>query len=210
LAVAGWAVTSQTARYALPAAALVASLAAAGLARISPWIARTAAAALGVAVLHGALTLGFFLFGSLGIQRAWLGAESREAWRQAVTLNDPAAAYRAADTLLDRDARILIVGEGRPWQCPRPHQVSSPYDTPWLQAAVERSATAADVRKAALDAGFTHLLINWAEVNRLGGEDYRVMRWKTPEDLARFREFGKSLTDPVWAEGPLEIRAIRR
>jgi hypothetical protein len=210
LTVAGWAVTSQTARYALPAAALVAALSAAGLAQLTPAVARIAAGALGIAALHGVVTLGLFLFGSLGIQRAWLGSESREGWRHAVTLNDPAAAYRAADTVLGRDARILIVGEGRPWLCPRPHLVSSPYDTQWLQAVVERSATPADVRNAVVEAGFTHLLINWAELNRLGGDEFRVMRWKTPADAARFREFGKSLTDSVWTEGPLEIRAIRR
>ena len=117
LSVAGWAMTSQTVRYALPAAALIAALAAAGIAQLSPWVARATAGVLGIAVAHGIFTLGVFLFGTLGIQRTWAGRESREAWRHDVTLNDPAAAYRAADTLGD-DARILIVGEGRPWPCP--------------------------------------------------------------------------------------------
>lgn len=210
LAVAGWAATSQTSRYALPAAALIAALAAAGIAQLSPWLARATAGLLGIAVAHGVLTLGVFLFDTIGIQRAWMGTESREAWRHDVTLNDPAGAYRAAGEVLPKDARILIVGEGRSWLCPRPHRVSSPYDTQWLQSVVEHSSSAEEVGDAVAGDGWTHLLINWAEVNRLGGEDYRVLRWKSPEDQARFREFGKSFTEPVWTDGPLEIRALRR
>ena len=58
--------------------------------------------------------------------------------------------------------------------------------------------------------GFTHLLINWAELNRLGGEDYRMLRWKTPADLERYREFGMRMTERVWTEGTLEIRVINK
>jgi hypothetical protein len=69
LGIASWAMTAQTARYAIPAAALVACLAAAGLARMTAGAARVAAAALGLAVLHGVWTLGFFLFGLFHIER---------------------------------------------------------------------------------------------------------------------------------------------
>jgi hypothetical protein len=209
LTLLGWSVTAQTPRYALPAAAFVAALAAAGLARVSPRVAYLVAAVTGLAAAHGLLVLGLFLFGTLGIQRTWLGSESRESWRHAVTLNDPAPAYRAADRMLPQDARILVVGEGRSWWCPRPHHVSSPYDAQWLQGVVERSRTAADVRQAVAAAGFTHLLFNWAELNRLGGDDYRLLRWRTPADLERYREFGLRFTAQVWADGPLELRVVR-
>jgi hypothetical protein len=209
LTLAGWSVTAHTARYALPAAALVAALAAAGLARLTPRTAYLAAAALGTAAAHGGLVLGLFLFGSLGVQRSWLGGDAREAWRHAVTLNDPAPAYRAAETVLPRESRILIVGEGRPFGCPRPHRVSSPYDSQWLQAVVERSATADDVSRAVVEAGWTHLLFNWDEINRLGGDDFRILRWRNPADLERYREFGMRHTERVWADGALEIRSVR-
>jgi hypothetical protein len=209
LTLAAWSVTAHVPRYALPAAALVAALAAAGLAQVSSRIAYLAAGTMGFAAAHGVMVLAGFLFGTLGIQRSWLGGENRESWRHAVTMNDPAPAYRAADRLLPQDARTLIVGEGRPWSCPRPHGVSSPYDAQWLQGVVERSATADDVRRELAAAGWTHIVFNWAELERLGGDDYRVLRWQTPEDLARYREFGTRFTERVWAEGPLEIRAIR-
>jgi hypothetical protein len=209
LSVAGWSVTAQTARYALPVAALVAALAAAGLARLSRRVAYFAAAAMGAAAVHGVVVLGVFLFGTLELQRTWLGDDSREKWRHAVTLNDPAAAYRAAERILPHDARILVVGEGRSFWCPRPHRVSSPYDSQWLQSIVERSMTAEDVRRAVANAGWTHLLINWAELNRLGGDDYRVLRWRTPADSERYREFGIRFTERVWVDGPVEIRSVR-
>lgn len=209
LAMVGWSMTAQIARYALPVAALVAALASAGLGRLTPRVAYLAAASMGLAAAHGVLVFGVFLFGSLGIQRTWLGVDSRETWRQTVTVNDPAPAYRAAEKLLPRDARILVVGEGRPFRCPRPHLVSSPYDSQWLQTLVEASGTAADVRRAVAEAGWTHLLFNWAELNRLGGDDYRSLRWGTPADFERYREFGTTFTERVWAEGPLEIRVVR-
>jgi len=209
ISLVGWSVTAQIARYALPVAALVAALAAAGLARLTRRVAYVAAAALGVAAIHGAVVLGGFLFGTLEIQRTWLGGGPREAWRHAVTLNDPVLAYRAAEKLLPPDARILVVGEGRSLWCPRPHRVSSAYDAQWLQSIVERSATAEEVRRTVAAAGWTHLLFNWAELNRLGGDDYRLLRWRTPADLERYREFGIRSTERVWADGPLEIRSLR-
>jgi hypothetical protein len=66
------------------------------------------------------------------------------------------------------------------------------------------------VRATLVAAGYTHLLINWAEVNRLGGDDYQVLLWKSPAERLRYLEFGNSLTEGVWGQGSLEIRSIRR
>jgi len=52
-------------------------------------------------------------------------------------------------------------------------------------------------------------LFNWAELNRLGGDDYRVLRWSVPADSERYLEFGIRFTDRVWADGPLELRVLR-
>ncbi len=208
LAVAGWLVTSQTTRYALPLAALLAALAAAGLGQFGRRPARLVRALLGVTVALGALNLAAFVFGVLGFDRLWSGAQSAEAWRQAVTVNDPVPAYRRCDALLPQNARILVVGEGRSWGCPRPHQVSSPYDGQLVQTVVESSPTAAAAAQRLHAAGFTHLLINWGEVARLGGPGYRVLRWRSPDAEARWRTLLARFTRPVVREGDVEVRVL--
>jgi hypothetical protein len=207
LALAGWLVTSQTTRYALPLAALVAALAAAGLGRMAPRPAGLALATLGVAVALGVLSLAAFLFGVLHVGRVWSGAESAEAWRHSVTLDDPLPAYRRC-AALPRQARVLVVGEGRSWGCPRPHQVSSPYDEQLAQDVVENSASAAAAARRLRAEGFTDLLINWGEVARLGGPGYRVLRWQTPAAAARWGELLARFTTPVFRDGEVEVRAL--
>ena len=207
LALAGWLVTSQTTRYALPLAALIAALAAAGLGRMAPRSAGLALAALGVTVALGVLSLAGFLFGVLHVGRVWSGAESAEAWRHSATLDDPLPAYRRC-AALPRQARLLVVGEGRSWGCPRPHQVSSPYDEQLAQEVVENSASASAAAQQLRAAGFTDLVINWGEVARLGGPGYRVLRWTTPAAAARWRELLERFTTPVFRDGEVEVRAL--
>jgi hypothetical protein len=208
LALAGWLVTSQTTRYALPLAALLAALAAAGLGRFGPRPARLVVALLGVTVLLGVLNLAAFAFGVLGVGRLWRGVESAEAWRHSVTVNDPVPAYRRCDAALPEHARILVVGEGRAWGCPRPHQVSSPYDGQLVEGVVESSPTAAAAAQRLRSAGFTHLLINWGEVARLGGPGYRVLRWRSRDADARWRDLLGEFTRPVFRQGSVDLRAL--
>jgi hypothetical protein len=208
LALAGWLVTSQTTRYALPLAALLAALAAAGLGRFGPRPARLVLALLGATVALGVLNLAAFVLGVLGVGRLWRGAESAEAWRHSVTANDPIPAYRRCDAVLPPQARILVVGEGRSWGCPRPHQVSSPYDEQLVQDVVESSPSAAAAAQRLRSAGFTHLLINWAEVARLGGPNYRVLRWHSPDAAARWRELLGEFTRPVFRQGSVDVRVL--
>lgn len=69
VALLGWLATSQTTRYALPAAAIVAILAAAGVAGLSRRLRGCLAGVLGLAVVHGLLTLGGALFGHWQVDR---------------------------------------------------------------------------------------------------------------------------------------------
>ena len=209
LASAVWVLSSQTTRYALPVAALMAALAAAGVAGLGRWPARLAACVLGLALAHGGLTLGVFLTGTLRLGALRAGTLTAEAWRAGLTVDDPLPAYRACGGLLPADARVLVVGEGRPWGCPRPHHASSPYDTQLAQEMVERAADAGAVASRVHAEGFTHLLISWSELERLGGPDYRVMRFEDPRAGGRWSSFLASCTSPVWREGALEIRALQ-
>jgi len=130
--------------------------------------------------LCGLVRLASFVLGTLGLGPTWVGSVGREAWRHSVTVNDPLPAYPRCDALLPTGARILVVGEGRAWGCPRPHHVGSPYDRQLVQAFIEEASSAAERVNRLRSAGFTHLLTNLGEVGRLGGPDFRVLRVETP------------------------------
>jgi hypothetical protein len=209
LAVAGWFVSSQTTRYALPLAALVAALAATGIAHLSRRTVRVVATGLALGIAYGLVSLTAFLVGTLGLDRLWRGEISAEAWRRDVTVNDPRPVYRACDRLVPEGARVLVVGEGRSWGCPRPHHVSSPYDLQLVQEVVEHSDDANDVAMRLRRAGWSYLVINWAEVSRLGGPNYRVLRFADPHVAARWRAFLGACSSTVWHGGGSEIRRLQ-
>ncbi len=209
LALAGWLATSQTTRYALPGATFLGVLAAAGLGamdrKLRPW----AGAMLAIPVVLGLVNLATLCTGTLQLDRLWLGNESADAWRHRVTVDDPLPGYRACARLLPASARVLVVGEGRPFGCPRPHHVSSPYDTQEAQELVEASSSPAELQARLCALGWTHLFVSDGELRRLGGTDYRVLRFEKPADADRWRRFLHEFTSVVWQADGLTLRAIR-
>jgi hypothetical protein len=208
-AVAGWLVTSQTARYAFPAAVLLAVVAAAGAGRLPRSAAVAAAAAAVIAISFGVADLGKFALGRLQVHRMWTGEASRDEWRHQVTVNDPLPAFRAAELGLHPSARLLVIGEGRSFGCRVPHHVSSPYDLQLIQDWVEGSPSSEAVARTAATEGWSHLLINWGELGRLGGPDFQVLRWRTAAESERWQHFLDEWTVPLAAVPPCELRAIR-
>jgi hypothetical protein len=208
LAMVGWLATSQTTRYAFPLAGLVAVLAAVGASRLRRVPLAVALVVSGAAVVVGALDLGAHLLGRLQVQQAWLGRVSRDEWRHRVTVNDPLPAYRLAGSTLPPSSRLLVVGEGRPFGCPLPHHVSSPYDLQAIQELIQEVGSPSEAASRLAAAGLTHLVINWGELERLGGADFQLLRWHTDEDRDRWRGFLERWTVPSGGEGPCEIRAL--
>ena len=102
-----------------------------------------------------------------------------------------------------------MVGDGRSWGCPLHHHVSSSYDLQLVQEWVEAAPDAEQVARTAAAEGWSHLLINWGELERLGGPDFQVLRWQTPADEQRWREFLDQWTVPLAVHPPCELRAIR-
>lgn len=194
-ATVGWLVTSQTVRYAFPLAAALAVLAAAGLAVLSRPARLIASLGLVIAISVGLLQLGGMVFGTLQMDRLWFG--DRDAWRAAVTLDDPLPAYRAAADL-PTGSRLLVVGEGRSWACPIPHHVSSPYDLQLVQAMAEAAPTADRLAADVAAAGWTHLMVNRGELERLGGPDFQVLRWRSAADAQRWRQFLRRSATVIW------------
>lgn len=208
LGLVGWLATSQTTRYALPLAALLATLAAVGVASLGRRTAVVAAACLALGITHGVLTLGGFLTGTLGLDRLLSGRLSAEGWRRQVTLDDPLPAFRACERLLPGGSRVLVVGEGRSWGCPLPHHVSSPYDLQLVQEIVEAAADETDVAGRLRRAGWTYLLISWSELSRLGGPDYQLLRFADQQAAERWQAFITGCTTRLWREGGSEIREL--
>ncbi|NOZ95132.1 MAG: hypothetical protein GXP47_10400 [Acidobacteria bacterium] len=208
LMVAGWLVTSHTTRYALPLIPLAGALAACGAERLSRGTRRVAVAGLLITAAYGLLLFAQLTLGTLRLQDLWLGRVNAEEWRHRVTINDPMPAYRAVDRLLPEDARVLVIGEGRSWGCPRPHGVSSPYDTPLIQTIIEKSGTAAGAARAIRAAGWEYLVINWGELRRLH-RDFGVLDLPDPADVTAWRRLLADFTVPVWRSGDLEIRRLR-
>ncbi|MEW6367797.1 MAG: hypothetical protein AB1714_24465 [Acidobacteriota bacterium] len=205
---AGWLATSHTVRYAMPMAALWAALASAGTARLSRRLAKAAGVALACGVLLGLYQLLAFMLGVLGIHELWSGRISAQEWRHRVTISDPLPGYDRCSTLLPLSARLLIVGEGRPWGCPRPHQVSSAYDMQYAQEIVEEARSAEEIGDRIAREGYSHLFINWNEVRRLNGPGYRVLRWENQSDAAAWEYFLETGTRILWHNRGLEIREV--
>lgn len=207
LIVAGWLATSHTTRYALPLIPLVGALAAVGVNRLSRGHRRIAVGGMLFTAVYGLLLLGQFIGGTLRMQDLWFGRVSGESWRHRVTINDPMPGYRAADRLLPADAKLLVIGEGRSWGCPRPHSVSSAYDTQLVQPVIEDAATAADAARVLRAAGWRYLFINWGELRRLH-RSFGVFDLRDPADLTKWRQLIGDFTTPIWQSGDLELRRL--
>jgi len=205
--VGGWLVSSHTTRYALPLIPIVGALAAVGVARLSRGARGVAVAGMLVATAYGLLFFVQFIGGPLRLQDLWSGRVDAETWRRRVTIHDPMPGYRTADRLLPADAKLLVIGEGRSWGCPRPHGVSSPYDTQLVQPVIEEAATAADAARALRAAGWQYLFINWGELRRLH-RSFGVLNLRDPTDLTKWRQLIGDFATRIWRSGDLELRRL--
>lgn len=180
LVVAAWFLATSFSRYLLPALPLMALLSGSLLSRLA-----------GRAGRWGPAAAAAILLAAVGAQAASTAAESTlfRAWRGAFALAgrperaaviasrfDPslrAAIY--ANSRLPETARVLFLGETRLYRFQRDVVVPSPFDAHPMEAAV--AGAGPDHRRArqALAAqGFTHVLVNWADWERLGRTYYRL------------------------------------
>jgi len=197
-----WAATGSLPRFLAPTLAVLLALAA-------------AAARAGVGRWAGGLALG--AAGVLGLVFTLRMLQAVGWWTLAlcagladlppIVVNTPLPAFAAAEAL-PADARVLFVGEARGFAFPRRAVVPSQHDVSPLRDPIETLATAAAARDRLVADGFTHLLVNRAELLRLS-RDYPVLPWSTGAGQARFQALLVQCGVPVVKVGETAIFALR-
>lgn len=155
-----WAVSSQVVRYLfplLPLAAILAAIAARRLPRL------VAVPALAWSLAYNML-LFMLLIETIGSLRAVTGAEPAGDYLGRRVTYYPAMAWLEINA--PPKARILFVGEGRTFYCPRECVASSPFDAPLLDRYAAESGSERALLARLRAEGFTHLLVSEPELRR--------------------------------------------
>mgnify|MGYP005842160489 CR=1 FL=1 len=162
------------------------------------------AAVVGATVVAGA-------FGSIRLVArlggVGLAVEEPAAVRARLVVNDPFPAFAAAAGL-PQEARVVFVGEPRSFRFPRRFVAPSYYDTSPLAEVAEHASNDSDLANWLISEGFTHLLINWPELSRLG-PGYPVAPWRSERGRHLFFALRARLAPPVLALSGVEIYALR-
>jgi hypothetical protein len=203
LGVAGigvWVVTGSIGRFLLPALALLLAVAVAARPRAH---AVLAAAAIAAGIAIGVVQTVAFWERKGGL--ALLG-DADEVYATELVSN-PYPAFSACAEL-PAGARILMTGEPRGFLLPRPFVTTSQCDVSPLRDLLASpdarpAAVAAELRRR----GFTHLLINVAEMERLGA-DYPVLPWTDEASHDRAAKLWAYLEPPVVREGAVVVYAL--
>jgi hypothetical protein len=208
-----WWFVSPVPRYMMPMTALLALLAAIGLAEWSA-AGRAARATVGIVLTIGLLgqwiqaaglirdnyiTPFTALTGLRAVEPGRTGATTAETAASMLTLIPdgparqqwlawsvpPYATIVAANRLLPETAVVLFVGEYRNYYLDRDRIISTKYDTSPLIRWTEESIDAQALAARLRREGVTHLLYNQVEARRLEEEGYPALHW--PDRAARER-----------------------
>jgi hypothetical protein len=193
-----WAITGALPRFLAPTACILLALAAtAGHDRLVRFASISALLWCSVVgVLRGSSLLG--RIDPISILQVDLRAAAAQ-----LSPNDPMAAF--ADSLaLHADARVVFVAEPRVFSFPRPFTAPSQHDPSPLRDLTETESSPSRIVDRLLDDGHTHLLVNWRELQRLGGS-YPVVPWRTPQGRQRWIELIRSLGPPVVDQSGVQV-----
>jgi hypothetical protein len=200
-----WSSTSILPRFLTPSLALLLALAASsGNARrpvglLAGTLALGVTATLGVAFTAGQM-------GRLGGPRVALADPL--AWPPSVVVHNPAPAFAQSGSL-PLDARVLFIGETRGFGFPRRFVAPSQHDVSPLREPLESSPSAEAARDWLVHAGFTHLLVNGGELNRLLAS-HPIAPFRSETGRNKFRNLLGLLGRPVIAAGDVAIFTLPR
>jgi hypothetical protein len=119
-------------------------------------------------------------------------------------------AFRAANAELPLDAKVLLVGEPRPFGIDRDIVVEDGYRTPLLVSLAETSGSPSEIALYLENLGVTHILWNREEAARLAGARGRKDYLECPTQQSRDRlvDFVDRYTHPVLKGGWWEISSL--
>ncbi len=213
VAYVGWCVTSLNVRYGLGMLALLVPFAAAAVQVVLDVLARRGRPVVASALVAGVLALaalGPLVDGTrrhlnyYGDQTTLFGGTPR-ADIQANRIH-LAELGREAASRLPRDARILLVGDGRIGLLPRPALASSAYDRPDIARFVAGAKSVAEINERLR--GFTHVVVSFRELERFEKE-YRYAEWFGPGEYALFQRWLATGLRPVARRGTVALYEVR-
>lgn len=207
-----WFLTSWFSRFLLPALPLMALL----TGKIFDDIGRKAGRAAG-GVVAGLVALSlaaqaFTLKEPPNIVRAWkaslsLPGRPEKALALVLHLVPTLPAAKFVNTRLPERARILVLGDIMTYYYRRDYVAPSSFDVHPMQAIAIPGRSREEIRGELLRRGFTHVLMNWSEWNRLGSSYYRNL-WPEEGRMA-VRNFLGGLA-PLYADGLVSIYDLGR
>jgi len=210
LGTAAWAAGPPLGRYLLPVLAVIAALAAAAwndLVESGGPLLRTVltGALLALLVANCNPIRGEYLPDQL---RCFLGAEETAAYLEANCTQ--LAPFAAANSELPPGAKVLLVGEPRPFGIDRDVVVEDPFRVPLLVELARQATSADDLARRLGGLGVTHLLWNAAEARRIAESEGREQYLAPLDPTARRRldDFLSDHTVPVASGEWWEIAAL--
>ncbi len=197
-----WALTGNLPRFLGPVVALLLALAAAAAGRsaVGRW---GAALALGTTASVGLLASAVQVHRWGGLA---LAGETATRVHEAMVVNNPFPAF-AASRSLPATARVLFVGEPRGFGFPRRFVAPSQHDVSPLRAVLETSSGPVAACERLRSRGFTHILVNWGELDRLAG-GYPVAPWRSVQGWKRWNSFIAWLGPPAVQAGSVQVFAL--
>lgn len=210
LAIAGWAVGPPRGRYLLPVLPLLAALGAAGwrhAVAAAPRRARVPLAILLLATLGWSAAGGASLLEMRRLACTMGVADGDELMRRYVTYWP---AIRPVNTVLPADAKLLLVGESRPYLLDRDLLVEDPFRKPLLVELAEATSSPREMAAILRQRGVTHLLVNPQEGRRIAVMNGRIT-YLEPHDEAsagRLVAFLTGCVESVITAPPVEVLAL--
>lgn len=128
--------------------------------------------------------------------RCFLGAEDTD--RYLARYCNQLEPFHAANTRLPYDAKVLLVGEPRPYQIDRDVVVEDQFRVPLLVELANHSSTPDEIAARLQEMGVTHLLWNSAEAARIAEAENRsgFLVCDSESSQARLNQFTSRLTTP--------------